>query len=530
MTQEQALLILKTGVNVFLTGEPGSGKTYTINQYVRYLREHKIEPAITASTGIAATHIDGMTVHSWSGIGIRADLTKYDLDYIASSRHIVKRVRRSNVLIIEEISMLSGETLSMIDMVCRRIKDRPEPFGGMQVVLSGDFFQLPPIQKNNRENPDRVRQILIDPSTRFAYRADVWEKMKPIICYLTEQHRQEDGVFLNLLSAIRSNLFDKSHLAYLLARKTEYSETPVDIPKFFSHNMNVDRINDEMLAKLSGEPRRFTMSGRGPKNLVSILKRGCLSPEILLLKTGAAVMFTKNSPKGNFINGTLGKVEGFNLSGSPVIRTITGRKIEATPMEWSVEENGKTKALVSQLPLRLAWAITIHKSQGMSLDEAVMDLSEVFELGQGYVALSRLKKLSGLHLLGWNERAFKVDEKILADDQLFRQGSKEAETELMNIGMGDLEKKQIDFIVRCGGKNITNQSAPHATHKVANGFNEIRKKFPNAYMPWNLEQDKKLSQAFEAGISISNLSKNFGRKIGAIRTRLANLGLIESEY
>src|SRR3989337_1132722 len=145
MTQEQALTILKTGTNVFLTGEPGSGKTHTINQYVAYLRERDIEPAITASTGIAATHIGGMTIHSWSGMGIKTKLDKYDLDKIASTEYIAKRVLRAKVLIIDEGSMLLSETLSMIDAVCREIKRSPDPFGGLQIILVGDFFQLPPI-------------------------------------------------------------------------------------------------------------------------------------------------------------------------------------------------------------------------------------------------------------------------------------------------------------------------------------------------------------------------------------------------
>src|SRR3989338_10848077 len=145
MTQNQALSILKTGANVFLTGEPGSGKTHTVNEYVAYLRQHNIEPAITASTGIAATHISGITIHSWSGIGIKRKLDKYDLDKISSSSYVGKRVRRAKVLIIDEVSMLSAETLSMIDAVCREVKQNPEPFGGLQMILVCDFFQLPPI-------------------------------------------------------------------------------------------------------------------------------------------------------------------------------------------------------------------------------------------------------------------------------------------------------------------------------------------------------------------------------------------------
>ena len=140
MTQEQALSILKTGANVFLTGAPGSGKTHTVNEYVAFLRSRGVEPAITASTGIAATHIGGMTIHSWSGIGIKTKLDKDDLKGIATSDYIAKRVARAKVLVIDEVSMLAPEMLSMVDAVCREIKKSTEPFGGIQVVLVGDFF------------------------------------------------------------------------------------------------------------------------------------------------------------------------------------------------------------------------------------------------------------------------------------------------------------------------------------------------------------------------------------------------------
>ena len=149
MTQKEALDILKTGASVFLTGEPGAGKTYVTNAYISYVRDHKIHVAITASTGIAATHIGGYTIHSWSGIGIRRELTPYDLDKIAGTEYLYKRIEKTKVLIIDEVSMLSASMLDMVDMVCREVKKNPAPFGGMQVVLVGDFFQLPPIVRRD---------------------------------------------------------------------------------------------------------------------------------------------------------------------------------------------------------------------------------------------------------------------------------------------------------------------------------------------------------------------------------------------
>ena len=319
MTQAQALSILKTGANVFLTGEPGSGKTHTINEYTAYLRSRSIEPAITASTGIAATHIGGMTIHSWSGIGIKTKLDKQSLNKIASSEYIVRRVRKAKVLIIEEVSMLTSGTLLMVDTVCREIKQSTEPFGGMQVVFAGDFFQLPPIVK--RETEERAQIELIERSSRFAYDSPSWTGTNPIVCYLTEQYRQDDSDFLNLLSAIRHNAFVSDHLHHIEKRIIERGAVPDNVPKLFSHNVDVDRINDEILAKLPGEQQVFTTSSQGPSALVAALKKGCLSPETLYLKVGAAVMFTKNNPKEGFVNGTLGIVEGFHkTTGYPVVK------------------------------------------------------------------------------------------------------------------------------------------------------------------------------------------------------------------
>ena len=453
MTQEQALTILKTGANVFLTGEPGSGKTHTINQYVAYLRERDIEPAITASTGIAATHIGGMTIHSWSGTGIKTKLDKYDLDKIASTEYIAKRVLRAKVLIIDEVSMLLSETLSMIDAVCREIKRSPDPFGGLQIILVGDFFQLPPIVKNEIKENNAQSMLLEESLTRFAYDSPAWNRANPIVCYLTEQYRQDDDKFLSILSAIRTNTFGEDQLCHIETRKIKHSAAPESAPKLFSHNADVDRVNEEILAKLPGKPQAFPMSSRGSDSLVAALKKGCLSPETLYLKVGAAVMFTKNNPKEGFVNGTLGEVKEFNkYRGNPVVKTRDGKLVEVEPMDWAVEENGKVRAKITQLPLRLAWAITVHKSQGMSLDEAVMDLTDVFEFGQGYVALSRVRRLSGLYLLGYNNRAFQVHPSVLGKDLSFRDQSDKAINIFADMSQEDIEQMHKQFIIALGGK------------------------------------------------------------------------------
>ncbi len=454
MTQNQALAILKTGVNVFLTGEPGSGKTYMVNRFVAWFREHGIEPAVTASTGIAATHINGQTIHSWSGIGVRTELTKSDLNRIASNKRVVNRVRAARTLVIEEISMLSARTFGIAEAACRAIRGGTAPFGGLQVILVGDFFQLPPVVARAEENDTAELALFETPGARqnlFAFDSPTWRALNPTVCYLSEQHRQEDPAFLKILSAIRSGTISLEHRTLL---KTRFAQSAVDgITQFFSHNADVDRMNNAKLSKLSGDAHTFPMESRGPKQLVLRLMRGCLSPETLALKTGAQVMFTKNDiGQHRFVNGTLGVISGFSKeNGHPIVKTNSGRTIFAEPEEWSIKEGGQILARITQIPLRLAWAITVHKSQGMSLDAAHMDLSHAFEYGQGYVAISRVRTLAGLSLVGFNERALEVHPEIATRDIEFRNASRAAQETLANISPEDLERRQNEFLRACVG-------------------------------------------------------------------------------
>lgn len=526
MTQSQALSILKTGSNVFVSGEPGSGKTHTINQYVAYLRARGIEPAITASTGIAATHIGGMTIHSWTGIGIKTTLDKSDLHALASNTSIAKRVRRAKVLIIDEVSMLAAEVLSMVDAVCREIKEQSEPFGGMQVVLVGDFFQLPPIVKpeTGHDSPNLFRE---KSSSRFAYDSSAWNGADLTVCYLTEQYRQDDDEFLAVLSAIRRNAFGADHLRCLTSRTVQPHEAPKAAPKLFSHNVDVDRVNDGVLAQLPGKRRDYPMTSQGPDALIAALKKGCLSPETLCLKAGAAVMCTKNNPKEGFVNGTLGVVEAFDDHDHlPIVRTRSGRGIAVEPMDWAVEEQGAIRARITQVPLRLAWAITVHKSQGMSLDEAVMDLREVFEFGQGYVALSRVRRLSGLHLLGWTARAFQVHPDVLAKDAEFQALSEQAARAFSTVAGDEMTARHERFLRQSGGTIQSNEPMTRES-PPASGFDRVRARHPNAYFPWDKTQDERLRELFMGGLPVAGLAHTFNRTRGAIRSRLVKLGLVE---
>lgn len=403
MTQEKALEILKNRNNVFLTGEPGAGKTYTINQFTSWLDEEGIPYAVTASTGIAASHIDGSTIHSWSGIGIMKNLDEADINGIRFSKFHYNRIKPIRLLILDEVSMLDATFIDDLDKVLKAVHKSAAPFGGIQIVMVGDFFQLPPVTRGGE--------------TRFAFESAAWINANLKICYLTEQHRQADPVFTDLLRSMRFGKITNQHRALLQSRLSS-SESPVHL---FTHNENVDQMNLEKLAQLPGEEKVYPMRESGNPKVVEILKRNCLSPEQLRLKVGAMVMFTANKPNLGFVNGSVGVINHLGHDG-PVVKLLDGPTVYPEHHSWKhLGSNKEVVASINQFPLRLAWAITVHKSQGMSLDTASIDLSRAFEYGHGYVAISRVRSLEGLHLAGISENAYMVNPKVLAQDIMFRQ-------------------------------------------------------------------------------------------------------------
>ncbi len=437
MTQKEALEILKMGRNVFITGAAGSGKTYLLNEYIKYLRGIGAGLGITASTGIAATHMGGTTIHSWSGLGIKDNLNKYELQDLLDKPYLKKRFAETSVLIIDEISMLHHFRLDLLDRVCRSFKQVDEPFGGLQVVLCGDFFQLPPVSRYG------------EPPAKFAYHSDIWEQMDIKACYLEEQHRQSDQKFLEILHAIRDNAVTEKILGRLQAR-LEQKTFSLEPTKLYSHNANVDAENERELAKLSGDLLIYNMSHHGRRPLVEALEKSCLAPHALRLKKNARVMFVKNNFEDGYVNGTLGIVQECDEH-SIKVKTARGEIIQVEPATWIIEENGEAKASITQYPLRLAWAITVHKSQGISLDAAEIDLSRSFEKGMGYVALSRVRSLAGLSLLGLNDMALKVDDEVMAYDKRFREQSATHASWLKNQFPEDKDQLKNDFLARVGG-------------------------------------------------------------------------------
>jgi ATP-dependent exoDNAse (exonuclease V) alpha subunit len=418
MRQAQALGVMAQGNSVFLTGAAGSGKTYVLNLFIKHLKKHKKQVAVTASTGIAATHIGGTTIHSWSGLGIRDSLTEHDKTWLKGNDRLSKRYNSTDVLIIDEVSMLHGTRLDMINKACKLLRRSDAPFGGLQVILTGDLFQLPPVNRK-------------DSTVDFAHTSAAWQELNPQICYLSEQHRQGKDELLGILEAMRARQVTDVHESALTGRLGLEPPEHMVLTRLYTHNVDVEAVNDRHLKAIVEEPHVYEMAASGRAKAVEQLQKSVLAPEILELKKGAEVMFVANNFAQGFVNGSRGRVIEFR-GDTPVVELVTGkRKIAVEPHSWTLTEDGRERARVTQLPLRLAWAITIHKSQGMSLDGALIDLSRSFTYGMGYVALSRVRSIDGLFLSGLNNLALQLHPDIFAFDERLRARSDElaAETE-----------------------------------------------------------------------------------------------------
>jgi ATP-dependent exoDNAse (exonuclease V) alpha subunit len=396
------------GQSAFLTGPPGAGKTYVLNEFIRLTKRHGKNIAVTASTGIAATHIGGTTIHSWSGLGILDVLSDYDLARLAGKSVLIKRYNATDILVIDEISMLHGQRLDMVNALAKRIRQNPAPFGGMQVVLVGDLFQLPPISRGAQ-------------TVDFAHLSDAWAELDPIICYLTEQHRVSVGdTLLDLLGAMRRGDVNELHEAALQERLQVRPPSDMVVTRLYSHNTDVDSINQKQLDAIASEQKMYAMFATGAQSKKEQLMKSVLAPAELVLKRGAEVMFVANNFAAGYVNGTRGTVLDFDAS-TPIVVLANGREVKVEPHSWKLEEDGRVRAEVSQLPLRLAWAITIHKSQGMSLDAAEIDLSRSFSPGMGYVALSRVRSIDGIYLRGVNQMALAMHPLIFEYDRELRE-------------------------------------------------------------------------------------------------------------
>ena len=508
MKQTRALDILKSGKNVFITGSAGTGKTYLLNLFIQYLKERRVNPTIVAPTGIAASHLGGQTVHSFFSLGIRETVDDGYIEFLLEKKYLKTRFSKLKLLIIDEVSMISPEIFSSMDRILRAFKHASEPFGGVQVVISGDFFQLPPVSKVYKDK-------------RFAWQSPAWRALALKTCYLEQKFRQDDDKLIEILDEIRGGSVSKSSHEIFNARYEKELDIDFEPTKLYTHNVDVDRINNEELEKLDGLSQHFLYESRGSKKNIEKIFKSSLVLEELVLKKDAVVLFIKNNPEKGYVNGTTGIVTAFDSKDNmPIVKTSDGQKVKLDMEEWSIEnESGKVTATVSQVPLRLAWAITIHKSQGMTLDAAEIDLSKTFEAGQGYVALSRIKNIEGLRLMGINDMALKVDPLILHIDDRVKMASTRASDELNLVSKDQLENTFSNYIESLGG--IINRVQ---IEEEKENLKSAKVSFSAYVTPTHI----KTKHLIEKSESILELAKNRGMSKTTIITHLSRLSEEES--
>jgi ATP-dependent exoDNAse (exonuclease V) alpha subunit len=497
MNQALALEIMLSGQSVLLTGAAGSGKTYVLNEFIRHSKEAGKAVAVTATTGLAASHLGGVTIHAWSGMGVHSELPSNFFSNLTKARQ--ETILKADILVVDEISMLHDYRLDIVDKITRKVRGKDVPFGGLQIVLCGDFFQLPPVNRNG----EKAGSFVVDSSA--------WQELDPTVCYLEEQHRQDDPAFLEILNALRAGDIRRHHAEQLLARLDVELPGHQELAELHTTNVNVDAINADRLNNLKTDAYSYRMQTTGKEQYVETLKRSCLAPEELLLKEGALVMCVKNSADKKYVNGSLGVVAGFDDDTHyPIVSLANGRELTISPETWELRDGDKKKAGLTQVPLRLAWAITIHKSQGMTLDAARINLKRAFVEGMGYVALSRVRRLDALSLSGINNMALKVSPVALAiDKQLRTRAAKDQEKFAYLEELAEKRTKQQET------KPKTSVGSDWAV-KLA----KMRQQYPRAFRPWAKADDEKLLELYKADSDLKAICAAMQRQPGGVKARL----------
>ena len=388
------------GRNCFLTGMAGTGKSTLLRQFIRELavgQRRRVD--ITAPTGVAALNVGGMTIHRFCGMLLGPQAGQSNEDYFSvlerdTRRSILagfNRVRRCEVLVVDEISMLPGRQLDFVEFLFRRLRGRDEPFGGCQVIATGDFLQLPPVRMGDSEPHD------------WAFQSPAWKSAEFKTLILETVRRQDEPLFVRALAQFRIGHVWGDTARLLQSRVRNFP--PANLTRLYTHNVQVDKWNDFQLAGLPGDESVLEATQSGPELQRAFLVKNLLTPATLRLKPGALVSFTvnKNEPGRNaplFVNGQVGTVEDIR-PGLIVVRVQGGETVGVEPFTWRYDAQDPESGAFTQFPLRLAWAMTIHKAQGLTLDAAYLDIRAAREPGQAYVAVSRVRTLAGLFFKDW---------------------------------------------------------------------------------------------------------------------------------
>jgi len=415
--QLEVLEALKSGHNIFLTGSAGTGKTHVIKEFAKLAGQKVI---MTATTGIAALSIGGETIHRFLKLGISSRpfeaakiLSGWD-NALRRSGELRFLIENLDTLVIDEVSMLRRDQFELIDIILSHIKDSPLPFGGVQMVLVGDFLQLPPVVTNFDLN------LYSDLSEPFCFQSDLWGQGDFKSFNLIKNYRQDDEKFLSVLESIRYGKITNEVASMLNARVGVALEDGAEPVKLFSHKSAVKKENMNCLSKLSADKLISDAEYSGTKYHVDSLKKDCPADDELYFCDGAQVMMVTNEANGKWVNGSMGIIDKASTA-DVYIKLYDGSMVTVSPHKWErkvhtiMDKNMSTKTVASmtQYPFKLAYASTIHKSQGLTLDAIDIDLSRCFTHGQAYVALSRARSITGLTLRGWNKTSVKVDKRVL---------------------------------------------------------------------------------------------------------------------
>lgn len=396
-----------SGKNLFLTGPAGTGKSFCVNLLIKFLDLNGVFYGKTATTGVAALNISGVTLHSWSGMGLAEEHGMELLDRVNENPKAVQRIKNSKVLIVDEISMAKADLVEKLDIVCQFIRNKDKPFGGIQVIMVGDFMQLPPVFKNFDEE-------------KFAFESQAWRDAKIKTIHLTEIVRQHDEPhFARLLNEIRMGVASNYTLLTDCVDR-QFPDDGIQPVKLFCKNVDVSRFNHDELRKIKGDSKYYHSSDTGGENWKQFFDKNCPAPTTLELREGAQVILLTNlDTKLGLVNGSVGTVTKL-YDNCVDVKFACGDQIIETH-KWEVKQNefdsltGNMKKVVlasrAQIPLKLAWALTIHKSQGSTLDRAEIDVSEAFAAGQVYVALSRVRNLGSLKIRSFSPHKIKVNKK-----------------------------------------------------------------------------------------------------------------------